>query len=89
MIINEEGVDTSQFLEATEGVIKLFDLLGNAAFTIVQNDMSANVKVSTSGVRPGWRAHISSESRRWDAEEGWEAMLLIAGPSPNLSPYRK
>lgn len=46
VIINDDGVDTSQFLEATEGVIKLFDLLGNAAFVIVQNDMSGNVKVS-------------------------------------------
>lgn len=39
----------SQFLEATEGLIKLFDLLGNSAFVIVQNDMKGNVKVNSLG----------------------------------------
>lgn len=43
--MSEQGVDTSGFLEATEGLIKLFDLLGNSAFAIVQNDMKGNVKV--------------------------------------------
>lgn len=42
----EEGVDTSAFLEATDGLVKLFDLLGSSAFAIVQNDMRGNVKVS-------------------------------------------
>ncbi|PWN35993.1 putative het-c2 protein [Meira miltonrushii] len=42
--VTEKGVDTSSFLEATEGLIKLFDLLGNSAFVIVQNDMKGNVK---------------------------------------------
>lgn len=41
----KDGVDTSQFLEATEGLVKLFDLLGNSAFIIVQNDMKGNIKV--------------------------------------------
>ncbi|CAO1617808.1 unnamed protein product [Sympodiomycopsis kandeliae] len=44
VIINEEGIDTNQFIDATEGVVKLFDLLGNAAFVIVQNDMTGNLK---------------------------------------------
>lgn len=43
--VTGEGVDTSGFLEATEGLIKLFDLLGNSAFIIVQNDMKGNVQV--------------------------------------------
>ncbi|UZJ51357.1 hypothetical protein CBS101457_000677 [Exobasidium rhododendri] len=43
-VATEPGVDTSQFIEATEGVIKLFDLLGSSAFLIVQNDMKGNVK---------------------------------------------
>lgn len=44
-VATEQGVDTAQFLEATEGVIKLFDLLGSSAFVIVQTDMKGNVKV--------------------------------------------
>ncbi|PWN99503.1 glycolipid transfer protein [Tilletiopsis washingtonensis] len=42
--LTDEGVDTSAFLEATEGLVKLFDLLGSSAFAIVQNDMRGNVK---------------------------------------------
>ncbi|KAM0792298.1 hypothetical protein ACM66B_004987 [Microbotryomycetes sp. NB124-2] len=40
----EPGVDTVQFLEATEGLIKMFDLLGNPSFSVVQSDMNGNVK---------------------------------------------
>ncbi|KAI8984179.1 glycolipid transfer protein domain-containing protein [Mycotypha africana] len=39
-----KGVDTQQFLEATEGVVKLFDLLGSTAFAAVQKDMNGNIK---------------------------------------------
>nr|CAG8488399.1 6063_t:CDS:2 [Entrophospora candida]CAG8502512.1 7823_t:CDS:2 [Entrophospora candida] len=42
--INEEGIDTIAFLEATEGLVQLFDLLGSTAFSIVQNDMNGNIK---------------------------------------------
>ncbi|KAG1442382.1 hypothetical protein G6F56_011084 [Rhizopus delemar] len=38
------GVNTEQFLEATEGLVKLFDLLGSTAFSVVQNDMNGNIK---------------------------------------------
>ncbi|BGP13746.1 hypothetical protein JCM10213_006424 [Rhodosporidiobolus nylandii] len=41
--VTDAGVDTLQFLEATEGLIKMFDLLGNPSFAIVQNDMNGNV----------------------------------------------
>ncbi|GAA6016247.1 hypothetical protein JCM8202_005534 [Rhodotorula sphaerocarpa] len=41
--INGDGVDTVAFLEATEGLIKMFDLLGNPSFAVVQNDMKGNV----------------------------------------------
>ncbi|KAK4058847.1 hypothetical protein OIO90_000293 [Microbotryomycetes sp. JL221] len=40
----EPGVDTLKFLEATEGLIKMFDLLGNPSFSVVQGDMNGNVK---------------------------------------------
>ncbi|CAO3664440.1 unnamed protein product [Rhizopus stolonifer] len=39
-----KGVDTEQFLEATEGLVKLFDLLGSTAFSVVQSDMNGNIK---------------------------------------------
>ncbi|KAI8885956.1 glycolipid transfer protein [Backusella circina FSU 941] len=37
------GIDTVQFLEATEGLVKLFDLLGSSAFSVVQKDMNGNI----------------------------------------------
>jgi hypothetical protein len=48
--VTDKGVDTSAFLEATDGLIKLFDLLGNSAFAIVQNDMKGNVKVGMASI---------------------------------------
>ncbi|ORX55193.1 glycolipid transfer protein [Hesseltinella vesiculosa] len=38
------GIDTDKFLQATEGVVSLFDALGSSAFTVVQNDMNGNIK---------------------------------------------
>lgn len=43
--ITEDGIATSEFIDATEGVVKLFDLLGSSAFAVVQNDMNGNIKV--------------------------------------------
>ncbi|KAJ6498789.1 glycolipid transfer protein [Mycena sanguinolenta] len=46
--ITDAGVNTTQFLEASEGLVGLFDLLGSAAFSVVQNDIKGNiVKVRT------------------------------------------
>ncbi|KAI9486587.1 MAG: glycolipid transfer protein domain-containing protein, partial [Benjaminiella poitrasii] len=42
--VDSEGINTDQFLEATDGLIKMFDLFGNSAFLVVQRDMSNNVK---------------------------------------------
>jgi Glycolipid transfer protein (GLTP) len=44
-VSTDPGVDTSDFLDATEGLVKLFDLLGSTAFSVVQNDMNGNIKV--------------------------------------------
>ncbi|KNE60604.1 hypothetical protein AMAG_05984 [Allomyces macrogynus ATCC 38327] len=41
---NDQGIETAAFLEATEGLIALLDLLGSAAFKPVQSDMAGNVK---------------------------------------------
>eukprot|EP00300_Choanocystis_sp_HF-7_P027365 c32459_g1_i1.p1 GENE.c32459_g1_i1~~c32459_g1_i1.p1 ORF type:complete len:201 (+),score=27.71 c32459_g1_i1:43-645(+) len=42
--VTAEGISTSEFIDATEGVVKLFDLLGSSAFAVVQNDMNGNIK---------------------------------------------
>ncbi|KAI7907090.1 glycolipid transfer protein domain-containing protein [Cokeromyces recurvatus] len=42
--VDSEGINTDQFLEATDGLINMFDLFGNSAFMVVQKDMSNNVK---------------------------------------------
>ncbi|KAG0255755.1 hypothetical protein BG011_004953 [Mortierella polycephala] len=41
--VTSEGIDTNEFLEATEGLVKIFDLFGSV-FAVVQNDMNGNVK---------------------------------------------
>ncbi|GBB87438.1 hypothetical protein RclHR1_13900001 [Rhizophagus clarus] len=42
--ITEDGIETIPFLEATDGLVKLFDLLGSKAFNVVQNDMNGNIE---------------------------------------------
>ncbi|KAK7207904.1 glycolipid transfer protein domain-containing protein [Myxozyma melibiosi] len=37
-------VSTTEFLEAAESLVSLFDLLGSAAFSVVQKDMTGNIK---------------------------------------------
>ncbi|KAG6873527.1 hypothetical protein C0995_014397 [Termitomyces sp. Mi166 len=41
--VTDAGVDTLAFLEAAEGLVGLFDLLGSAAFSVVQNDLKGNI----------------------------------------------
>ncbi|CEP11008.1 hypothetical protein [Parasitella parasitica] len=41
--VGKHGIDTAQFLEATDGTVNMFDLFGSAAFSVVQSDMSNNV----------------------------------------------
>lgn len=44
---NDGEISTLEFLEASESLVKLFDLLGSSAFSVVQSDMSGNInKVS-------------------------------------------
>ncbi|KAK9368477.1 glycolipid transfer protein domain-containing protein [Lipomyces kononenkoae] len=43
--IDENGkISTTEFLEAAESLVSLFDLLGSAAFSVVQMDMNGNIK---------------------------------------------
>ncbi|KAH9929553.1 glycolipid transfer protein [Epithele typhae] len=43
VLITDAGVDTLAFLEASQGVVGLFDLLGSAAFAAVQADLKGNI----------------------------------------------
>ncbi|KIY53549.1 glycolipid transfer protein [Fistulina hepatica ATCC 64428] len=51
--IGDDGIDTSAFLEASDGLVLLFDLLGNGVFAFVQNDIRSNI----AGVRERFNAH--------------------------------
>ncbi|KAI9506867.1 hypothetical protein GGI25_000105 [Coemansia spiralis] len=47
-VFEDNGISTVEFLEAAEGVVKLFDILGSTAFFPVKSDMSTNIgKVRT------------------------------------------
>ncbi|KAG6820811.1 hypothetical protein H0H93_011105 [Arthromyces matolae] len=41
--ITDEGVDTLAFLEASTGLVGLFDLLGSTAFGLVKSDLKGNI----------------------------------------------
>ncbi|ODV78880.1 glycolipid transfer protein [Suhomyces tanzawaensis NRRL Y-17324] len=41
--ISDSKIDTAAFLEASESLVKLFDLLGSSAFAVVQKDMTGNI----------------------------------------------
>ncbi|KAI9016360.1 glycolipid transfer protein domain-containing protein [Phycomyces nitens] len=38
------GINTNEFLEAAEGMVNMFDVIGSTAFGFVQSDMSGNIK---------------------------------------------
>ncbi|KAJ3068832.1 hypothetical protein HK102_007060 [Quaeritorhiza haematococci] len=42
-ISDKNEIDTVKFLEATENLIRLFDILNPTAFAVVKNDMQGNV----------------------------------------------
>ncbi|KAK0225598.1 het-c2 protein [Armillaria fumosa] len=41
--VTDAGVDTLAFLEASEGLVGIFDLLGSSAFSVVQADLKGNI----------------------------------------------
>ena len=41
--ITEKKLILPRFLEASESLIKLFDLLGSSAFQVVQKDMTGDI----------------------------------------------
>ncbi|TFY59854.1 hypothetical protein EVG20_g7635, partial [Dentipellis fragilis] len=54
--IRDEGVETSDFLEASTGLVDMFDLLGNGVFGFVQNDLRSNI----AGVKLRYDAHTDT-----------------------------
>ncbi|KAF8159142.1 glycolipid transfer protein domain-containing protein [Crassisporium funariophilum] len=48
----DSGVETQSFLEASDGLVQMFDLLGSGVFGFVQSDMRSNI----SGVRARYDA---------------------------------
>ncbi|KAI3407083.1 hypothetical protein KGF56_000070 [Candida oxycetoniae] len=42
-VTEDNKIDTAEFLEASESLVKLFDLLGSSAFVVVQKDMTGNI----------------------------------------------
>ncbi|TDL26034.1 het-c2 protein [Rickenella mellea] len=46
--VTDEGVDTAAFLEASRGLVGIFDLIGSSALNLVSNDLNGNItKVQT------------------------------------------
>jgi hypothetical protein len=43
----DNAINTTQFLEASESLTTLFDVIGGAAFKPVKSDMQGNIKVKT------------------------------------------
>ncbi|KAG2419634.1 hypothetical protein HFD88_004430 [Aspergillus terreus] len=41
---NDDGISTTEFLEAAESLVTLFDVLGSAAFSPVKSDLTGNIK---------------------------------------------
>jgi len=50
--ITDDGVDTETFLQASDGLVQMFELLGSGVFGFVQNDIRSNV----AGVRQRFQA---------------------------------
>lgn len=42
--VTDSKIDTAAFLEASQSLVKLFDLLGSSAFSVVQSDMTGNIE---------------------------------------------
>ncbi|KAH0583292.1 hypothetical protein H2248_011166 [Termitomyces sp. 'cryptogamus'] len=52
-----EGIDTKAFLDASDGLIQMFELFGPGVFSFIQSDLRSNI----AGVRSRYEAtHVSS-----------------------------
>ncbi|KAI8339544.1 putative glycolipid transfer protein HET-C2 [Chlamydoabsidia padenii] len=73
VLITNDGIDTLQFLEATDGFINMFDLFNSPAFAVVQNDLKSNVQkirsryqsnMTTDGTLQSLLIHETSEPKK-------------------------
>ncbi|KAF8656074.1 hypothetical protein AX16_002774 [Volvariella volvacea WC 439] len=77
--IREDGVETRDFLEATDGLLELFDLFGSAVFGFVQADLRMNL----GGVRsryekyPEQSATLENLVRNEAQNEKWDAIPCL------------
>ncbi|KAJ2626471.1 hypothetical protein H4R22_004798 [Coemansia sp. RSA 1290] len=72
-VTGDGEINTAEFLEAAEGVVKMFDLLDSAAFYPVKSDMTTNIEKvrakSLSGPDPA-RYDTLQKIVRAEAQEG-------------------
>jgi hypothetical protein len=84
-ISTDQGISTTEFLEAAESTTTLFDLLGSVAFTPVKNDLLGNINkvrerqkvdpASSSTLQSLCKAELASKSHK--ATEG--LLWLVRG----------
>jgi hypothetical protein len=78
--VTADGVETAPFLEASEGLVKIFNLFGNPAFSVVQNDITGNINVSA-----------DSDAGKLSCSMSWHRRPLrsapFLSPQPLPSPY--
>lgn len=63
MPVTAAGVETAPFLEASEGLVKIFNLFGNPAFSVVQNDITGNINVSAQRPVSCWQSVVVNRQR--------------------------
>ncbi|ESK88848.1 het-c2 protein [Moniliophthora roreri MCA 2997] len=61
-----DGVDTQDFLEASDGLVKMFDLLGSGVFGFVQTDIRNNI----TGVKERYKSHSFTSKTLENLVEG-------------------
>ncbi|KAK2467172.1 hypothetical protein APHAL10511_000721 [Amanita phalloides] len=70
--ITEKGVNTQDFIEASDALLHLFDLLGSSVFSFVQTDLKNNLD----GVRRHYESHK-------DESQTLEALVLSESNEPH------
>ncbi|CAH7669791.1 glycolipid transfer protein domain-containing protein [Phakopsora pachyrhizi] len=66
VLITEQGIDTLTFLEASDELVKLFDLFESKAFNVVQSDLTGNI----TKIRTRYESHQSVSNTLESLVEG-------------------
>ncbi|QPG76147.1 hypothetical protein FOA43_003533 [Brettanomyces nanus] len=83
-IAGDEQISTEEFLEASESLVKLFDLLGSSAFQVVEADMNGNItKLRKRLVQDGEHSKtlqgmILEEVKEGKKKTGTQALLWLS-----------